>query len=94
MPAIQIRMPKTKLAPKSAVTPKVAGRATAVAAKSTKGEPATQTASVPVLNAEERQKLIAQAAYFRAEKRGFAPGCELQDWIEAEVEVLRLIGRG
>jgi len=48
--------------------------------------------SAPVLNAQERERLIAQAAYFRAEKRGFAPGCELQDWIEAEREVLRLIG--
>jgi hypothetical protein len=36
--------------------------------------------------------LVAQAAYFRAEKRGFAPGAELQDWIEAEAEVMRLIG--
>ena len=94
MAAIQTRSPKAKLAPKSAVTPKLASRATTVAAKSTESEAATQTASVPALNAEERQKLIAQAAYFRAEKRGFAPGCELQDWIEAEVEVLRLIGRG
>jgi len=41
---------------------------------------------------QERERLVAQAAYFRAEKRGFAPGCELQDWIEAEAEVLRLIG--
>ena len=36
--------------------------------------------------------LVARAAYFRAEKRGFAPGRELQDWVEAEAEVLRLIG--
>lgn len=30
---------------------------------------------------------IAQAAYFRAEKRGFAPGGELDDWLAAEAEV-------
>jgi hypothetical protein len=36
--------------------------------------------------------MIARAAYFRAEKRGFAPGNELQDWVEAEAEVLQLIG--
>ena len=36
--------------------------------------------------------LVARAAYFRAEKRGFAPGGELQDWVEAETEVLRLTG--
>ncbi len=28
--------------------------------------------------------MIAIAAYHRAEKRGFAPGSELQDWAEAE----------
>lgn len=43
------------------------------------------------VSAEERDTLIARAAYFRAEKRGFAPGCELQDWVEAEAEVVRLI---
>lgn len=39
----------------------------------------------------ERWKLIAQAAYFRAERRGFAPGGELQDWLEAESEIGRLL---
>lgn len=30
---------------------------------------------------------IAEAAYFRAEKRGFAPGYEIEDWLEAEKEI-------
>jgi len=38
-----------------------------------------------------RHMLIAQAAYFRAEKRGFAPGRELQDWFEAEAEIGHLL---
>jgi hypothetical protein len=36
---------------------------------------------------EERQQLIMQAAYFRSEKRGFAPGAELDDWLQAEAEI-------
>lgn len=36
---------------------------------------------------EERHQLIAKAAYFRAEQRSFMPGHELQDWLEAEVEI-------
>lgn len=28
-----------------------------------------------------------KAAYYRAERRGFAPGRELEDWLEAEAEV-------
>lgn len=28
--------------------------------------------------------MIAEAAYFRAERRQFAPGCDVNDWLEAE----------
>lgn len=35
------------------------------------------------------QAMIAEAAYFRAEKRGFAPGDECRDWLEAEREIKR-----
>lgn len=40
------------------------------------------------LSDEEMRRQIAEAAYFRAEERGFAPGRELDDWIEAESEVM------
>jgi len=33
-----------------------------------------------------RQALIAELAYFRALRRGFEPGHELEDWLEAEAE--------
>jgi hypothetical protein len=31
---------------------------------------------------------IAQAAYYRALERGFAPGQEVEDWLEAEASIL------
>jgi Protein of unknown function (DUF2934) len=34
-----------------------------------------------------REALIATAAYYRAEKRGFGPGYEQEDWLAAEREV-------
>lgn len=34
-----------------------------------------------------REARIAEAAYWRAERRGFAPGHELDDWLSAEREV-------
>ncbi|MGD0491289.1 MAG: DUF2934 domain-containing protein [Steroidobacteraceae bacterium] len=38
---------------------------------------------------------IARAAYFRAERRGFSRGDEIQDWLEAENELRqRFIGQG
>jgi len=35
----------------------------------------------------DRDKWIAEAAYYRAEKRGFAPGYALEDWLTAEALV-------
>ena len=31
--------------------------------------------------------MIAEAAYFKAEKRGFMPGLEMDDWLDAEREL-------
>jgi hypothetical protein len=36
---------------------------------------------------EVRRRRIAEAAYYRAERRGFAPGADVDDWLEAEREV-------
>jgi hypothetical protein len=36
---------------------------------------------------DSREARIAEAAYWRAERRGFAPGGELDDWLQAEREV-------
>jgi hypothetical protein len=47
--------------------------------------------SLPVkrVSEEVRRAMIARAAYFRAERRNFAPGQELEDWVAAEAEVDR-----
>lgn len=47
----------------------------------------SSTNSVTTINPEERHKMIAQTAYFRAEARGFVGGDPLEDWIQAEKEV-------
>jgi hypothetical protein len=39
------------------------------------------------LSAQDIYRMIQETAYFKAEARNFAPGVELQDWIEAENEV-------
>ncbi len=38
-----------------------------------------------------RRAMIAEAAYLRAEQRGFVPGCETDDWLLAEAEVDALL---
>ena len=84
----------------AATKPTLKGKALAKSGKTVSSKRAGKSASVtssskvdaPAINAGERQRLVERAAYFRAERRGFAPGFELQDWVEAEAEVQRLIG--
>jgi len=39
----------------------------------------------------QRHTMIAEAAYYRAEKRHFEPGHELDDWLQAEAEISSLL---
>jgi hypothetical protein len=41
------------------------------------------------ISPDEVRKLISEAAYYRAKQRGFTPGHEEEDWIQAEAEVMR-----
>jgi hypothetical protein len=43
------------------------------------------------ISSEERQRMIAEAAYFRALERGFTGGSSLDDWLIAEREINRLL---
>ncbi|HYQ70689.1 MAG TPA: DUF2934 domain-containing protein, partial [Gammaproteobacteria bacterium] len=46
------------------------------------------------VDAAERQRLVAEAAYLLAEQRGFETGDPAQDWINAEEEVNRMLLQG
>lgn len=48
---------------------------------------ASQPAADRWIDPEVREAMIAEAAYYCAEKRGFAPGHELEDWLEAEAQI-------
>ncbi len=41
---------------------------------------------------EERRRLVAERAYYLAEKRGFAGGDPRDDWLQAEAEINRELG--
>lgn len=56
------------------------------AAKKTKGAGA-ETPRVEPVTAEERHRMIAEAAYYIAEQRGFQGGDPEQDWREAEAQI-------
>jgi hypothetical protein len=48
---------------------------------------------VTQVDPELRHEMIATAAYYIAEQRGFAPGHEQDDWYRAEVAVDRQLAR-
>ena len=43
------------------------------------------------ISEEARRTMIAEGAYLRAERRGFSPGYEVEDWLAAEKEVDALL---
>jgi hypothetical protein len=45
--------------------------------------------TVPQHSTEQRERMIAEAAYFRAKQRGFQGGDPLDDWLQAEAEIDR-----
>lgn len=67
-----------RAAPRKAGTPGAARTAPKASGKPLQDKP---------LSNEDLYNLIAETAYFKAKARGFAPGGEIQDWIEAEAEV-------
>ena len=79
------RKPRAAAAPKPAASKAATRKKTARKAASTRARPAAAPRS-----AAEREEMVRTAAYFRAERRGFAPGYEWEDWLAAEAEVSAL----
>jgi hypothetical protein len=52
---------------------------------------ARRTAEALAVSRSDLGALTAERAYFMAERRGFAPGHELEDWLAAEREVAALL---
>jgi len=79
---------KDRRAAERRAPPKAAPKETAKGAK-----PAVFNSNARTeISADEVRKLISEAAYYRAKQRGFAPGHEEEDWIQAEAEVMRRVG--
>lgn len=70
--------------------PRSAPRRKPPVAEAAAGTHAPVALTVP--SGEERYRWIAHAAYLRAERRGFAPGQEVDDWLAAEAEFLAAFG--
>ena len=51
-----------------------------------------KAAAKPAVDPQVRLRMIAEAAYYLAEKRGFIHGHHDQDWAQAEREIDALLG--
>ena len=83
-----IAVPAVAAAPKAAVKKSPAKKATPPKT------PGTPAATRPTVSAEQRHNYIEVAAFYVAQRRGFAPGNPVDDWAMAELEVDRLIASG
>jgi len=77
-----------------AAAPKPAARKGAATGKPTARKPVgtKPRTAVATASAAAREDMVRTAAYYRAERRGFAPGYEWEDWLAAEAEVSTLAG--
>lgn len=93
-----------KAAPKKAAPKKAAPKKAAVTRPVQKAAPAVKKAprasaaakvapKADRVDAQQRAAMIAEAAYYRAEKRGFAGGDPVADWLSAEAEIDALIAK-
>ena len=72
---------------KAASAPKPADGAAIAAPELPQESPQTSTRSAAVsasIDPDARRRLVAAEAYFLAERRGFAAGHEVEDWVAAE----------
>ncbi|MBI5110330.1 MAG: DUF2934 domain-containing protein [Rhodocyclales bacterium] len=77
-----------KAAPAKAAPP---AKAKATAAAKPVRSRTTKVAAIPL---EQRRNYVEVAAYYIAAARSFTPGDPLQDWIQAEAEIDRLLKEG
>jgi hypothetical protein len=61
-------------------------------AQGTAPQSSADTTAAPSISTVEFRNRVSEAAYYRAQQRGFAPGWEERDWLEAEAEVMQRLG--
>jgi len=79
--------PGTKTTRRKATAAPEAADSTVIAVLKSVKSAQSLTAITTSIDPEVRRQLVAAEAYFLAERRGFAAGHELEDWVAAEAAV-------
>lgn len=78
---------------RAAAAPKPAAKKSSATARTPARKSAAPVrAAIAAPSVAEREEMVRTAAYYRAERRGFAPGYEWEDWLAAEAEVSTIAG--
>ena len=81
-------VPSTKATPKTVTTK--AASAVSGAKPAVENMAATKSpkkVKKVLVSPEQREVMVAEAAYYLAEKRGFIHGYDLQDWLDAKAQI-------
>lgn len=68
-------------------------RKTVTKTRAKKAEAPKEAVPSQAVTPEERWRMVAEAAYLRAEKRGFSGGNPTDDWLAAEVEIDAILAK-
>jgi hypothetical protein len=94
-PVAATSKPATKATPKAAAKPVTQPVTQPVAMPATKPATARKAAAVAKrLDPAQRANYVEVAAFYIAERRGFAAANPMDDWLAAEAEIDRLIASG
>ena len=55
--------------------------------------PRKNVTNLKTVSSDQRRAMIAEAAYFRAEQRGFEGGDPISDWLLSEQEVDQILSQ-
>ena len=90
-PNTESRAPRSPIVtPEGSTTPAGVSQSNEISAHSLQPvEPAVKPSVGSDDDRAARDARIAEAAYYRAERRGFAEGHEIEDWLAAESEIDR-----
>lgn len=99
--AVKVKKPSATSKPAESVkaVAKKAPAAKAEKVSAPKAKPATVAKKPAAAKAkksvtpQQRYMMICEAAYFKAQRRGFAPENEIQDWLDAEAEINSLLSK-
>ena len=80
----EAKVTKKKVASKKKVAKKKVAAKPATKKKVSKKKVVAAQKRSPIISPRERYEMIATMAYYRAEQRDFAPGYDVEDWLDCE----------